>query len=298
MTNYPKDIDIEVINLLRRINIGIINLYKRLSYLEMNGKKGSDIFKKNLEELKSIINIENRFYTDKVEYFLYLFNFIDSLAEQIELVDECYAYENPEFVNFRIFNKAYTTITNNEKWLINKKGKKKLKNTFAKNNKINLLNLAFLQEEINNQNNKEVKMKLNEIKYFEISVYTEIEKNILANDFTIPEIQDIWIDFDDEMIQICLQCFNAYFNLIINYNDSYLNNPIKTSLIISIMCKLKTYLYLLPEENIKTIENNIEKVITINNLVDKEIMEQKKEIIKYLRNILKEVKKEVKKYRK
>ena len=262
--------DLEKLDSLYEISETIKNIYKKLILLDINNKKNASRYEKLLGYLKEILIIEDSIYNSlnfdfakcnlwasyikekKLSKFksddLLIDGNIDNFEYRRIFYMICYIrnLKINNMVDLSMLGIKIEHITMGNEEEANKKlnnyisGTSKLTNAYMKDYYSTML--LFLEESINKETNKDIKAKLIERKYYISYFYKDIEKEMISNNFILPNeiysnskmlmsIFNLNDDFQGDLFfsMSLVGLINSYFCIKID-NKDYVDK--KTSMII------------------------------------------------------------------
>ena len=293
--------DLEYIERLLRINANIDKVYTKLYTLEIEDKKNTEEYTKQLEYLSIFIEEEEKLYnkpnttsTRLLSWAKFLFEHkrLNSFDVKENLMNQ--NYDNK--ILSRVINTILSKITKNYYNLINLSNKelinimtmfgmnitKKLSNDdiskriIIKNNIENDIYLSFLsllQEQIETPNQKLFKYKLITAKYNTIFINRNIESHLLTNNFTINTNTYISSDIVSDLLQIDKQLNTLSKNILgvtianqeiyelLEISDIDYNDITKVTISILRQCMLNASLLFISDDMIEEIKNIINEFI-------------------------------------
>lgn len=316
---YLSGEDIGKINRLLENSKAIGILYDKLYELEINGKKDTSEYKKQIEFLKISIELEDRLYKKynfstekKLVIIKYLIGYKFS-KDYIEDEDSIMNQEYDEFFIRRVIRNLLGQVTQtNEgfKELYLDENDERNMDYLMRSVKVlkeldeDMYNsyLLFLQENIDNEAYKCYKNDFIKAKYKLIFIYDKLENKMINNNFAISKdlylsskfISDLWnIDLDTYNFMkddYCEQILSKQILDFLDVGDMDYNNRIKSVSAVLRMCYIRSCLLMMSDEKIDevnyTFHDYIEDEEYLNNHYNDKIGE--KLIISCFKNIKKD----------
>ncbi len=313
-----KKEDYEDINSLIAISSQINDIYDELYLLELDNQKGTKIYQKVLEKLKTSIFVENNIYErigTSYDKTLDILNYLSENGVELQQFAEEIPIFSSNLVVSRILNRFVSNITISQdilpqdlKLMLEKDGvayhevtdsftaSMKVKNSIT-NDLINCL-LAILEKEPNK--NVDINNNLKKTKYMVSYLYQNIENNLIKNNFQIelnPYVETIIIaqmsNWPKEIIKKIKTLYGLeYYETIVKsmllYDDEDLENEkIMTKMIIN-QAFLRTVFLLLDDGMIMDLNSDFHDLIEKDDL--QEIFKTREKTIEIIINAYRKVK--------
>jgi len=293
--------DLEYIERLLKINTNINKIYSKLCTLEIEGKKSTEEYTKQLEYLSIFIEEEEKLYNKPNITTTRLLSWAKFIFEQKRLnsfdIKENLMNQNYDNkILTRVINTILSKITKNYNNLVNLSNKelinimtmfgmnitKKLSNDdiskriIIKNNIENDIYRAFLsllQEQMETPNQKLFKNNLITAKYNTIFINRNIESHLLTNNFTININTYINSDIVSDLLQIEKELNTLSKNILgvtianqeiyelLEISDIDYNDITKVTTSILRQCMLNASLLFISDDMIEEIKNIINEFI-------------------------------------
>ena len=211
--------DIELIKRLERISIAIESLYEKMFSLEMEGKRDSEEFDLQIENLKIALDVENRIYGEVSLDYAKCFAFCDYILNNLAIEDLDSDYESlmkqdyadrplrriTNFLTHKIksdYSFAKDSLFQQPEYaqyMYDSKKEEKISTSIYRSTSINLaierdiINsfLVLLQETIDSERNEQYRERLIKTKYNMSFIYRFVEETMIYNKFEIPELLNI-----------------------------------------------------------------------------------------------------------
>ncbi len=243
--DYPTIEDIEILNLLRRAELGIQNIYQELGKLELSKGISHTKYQKKLKQLKQLILLEDNLFEEKQDYFMYIYEILEEIINQVGEVSPLMVTTDSNLANIRIYDKASyifdRVIGGTEAYYV--------RQNLRINKKLFLFICSLFTNQIAKTTDSQLKKKLITIKYNNIYVSDSIEEKLLNRDMENLSSEKYFMKLKKEEK-------NPYFNQLISamYNHNFdllFHIPIEDisseATVLYIMSHIKATLFFLPD---------------------------------------------------